>query len=80
MRLARSVLLALLFAGLFLPAAQAEVVSQSFALPQGGGHPHDVAVDADGIAWYTAQRSAGWTPPRARSTSSRSAPGRRPTA
>jgi virginiamycin B lyase len=57
MRLMRPVLLALLFAVLFLPAAQAEVVSQSFALPQGGGYPHDVAVDADGIAWYTAQRN-----------------------
>jgi virginiamycin B lyase len=57
MRLARSVLLALLVAVVFLPAAQAEVVSQSFALPQGGGYPHDVAVDADGIAWYTAQRN-----------------------
>jgi len=56
MRLMRPVLLAILVAALFLPV-HAEMVSQSYALPQGGGYPHDVAVDADGIAWYTAQRN-----------------------
>jgi len=34
----------------------AGVKVQAFDLPKGGGYPHDVAVDADGIAWYTAQR------------------------
>jgi virginiamycin B lyase len=38
-------------------AARAEVTIQAYALPNGGGSPHDVAVGADGIAWYTAQRS-----------------------
>src|SRR6266545_3683845 len=38
------------------PAARGEIAIQSYALPTGGG-PHDVAVGADGIAWYTAQRS-----------------------
>jgi virginiamycin B lyase len=38
------------------PAAGAEVAIQSYDLPRGGG-PHDVAVGADGIVWYTAQRS-----------------------
>jgi virginiamycin B lyase len=36
--------------------ARADVAIQAYALPQ-GGHPHDVAVSADGIVWYTAQRS-----------------------
>jgi virginiamycin B lyase len=40
-----------------LPAvAQAEVRVQAYDLPEAGGHPHDVAVGADGIVWYTAQR------------------------
>ncbi|MBI4573973.1 MAG: SMP-30/gluconolactonase/LRE family protein [candidate division NC10 bacterium] len=39
------------------PAAHAEVSVQAYTLPNGGGSPHDVAVGADGIAWYTAQRS-----------------------
>ncbi|HSD49912.1 MAG TPA: SMP-30/gluconolactonase/LRE family protein [Candidatus Methylomirabilis sp.] len=39
------------------PVAQAEVAIQAFALPSGGGHPHDVAVGADGTVWYTAQRA-----------------------
>jgi len=41
-----------------MPAAAvaAEVSVQVFALPPGGGRPHDVAVGADGIVWYTAQR------------------------
>jgi virginiamycin B lyase len=42
---------------LFLPAlAHAEVRIQTYELPKGGGHPHDIAVGADGIVWYTAQR------------------------
>ena len=39
-----------------LCVAASNVVVQSFALPDGGGSPHDVAVGADGIVWYTAQR------------------------
>ena len=39
------------------PAARAEVAVQAYTLPNGGGSPHDVAVGANGIAWYTAQRS-----------------------
>jgi virginiamycin B lyase len=35
---------------------QADVRIQAYALPP-GGHPHDVAVGADGLVWYTAQRS-----------------------
>lgn len=37
-------------------AASAEVAVQAYPLPAGGG-PHDVAVGADGLVWYTAQRS-----------------------
>ena len=48
---------ALLVTLLWLPSvAAAEVAVQAYALPAGGG-PHDVAVGADGIVWYTAQRS-----------------------
>ena len=49
---------AVLLAGvLTLPAAgHAEVRIQTYELPKGGGSPHDVAVGADGIVWYTAQR------------------------
>lgn len=36
--------------------ARAEVTVQAYALPAGGGSPHDVAVSKDGIVWYTAQR------------------------
>jgi virginiamycin B lyase len=36
--------------------ARADVAIQAYAVPR-GGHPHDVAVGADGIVWYTAQRS-----------------------
>lgn len=39
-----------------LCGAAPPVVIQSYALPDGGGSPHDVAVGADGIVWYTAQR------------------------
>jgi virginiamycin B lyase len=53
----RRSLVALVVALVVVPAAGwAEVAIQSYALPPGGG-PHDVAVDAEGIAWYTAQRS-----------------------
>jgi virginiamycin B lyase len=46
------------FLALLLAAtAGADVAIQAFALPAGGGFPHDVAVDAAGIVWYTAQRS-----------------------
>jgi virginiamycin B lyase len=37
-------------------AARADVSVQAYALPSGGGSPHDVAVGSDGIVWYTAQR------------------------
>jgi virginiamycin B lyase len=36
--------------------ACAEVSVQTYALPAGGGHPHDIAVDGAGTVWYTAQR------------------------
>jgi virginiamycin B lyase len=36
--------------------ARAEVTVKAYDVPAGGG-PHDVAVDAEGIVWYTAQRS-----------------------
>ncbi len=38
------------------PAGAADVEIRSFPLPKGSG-PHDVAVSADGIVWYTAQRT-----------------------
>jgi virginiamycin B lyase len=38
------------------PSLAADFGVQTFDLPQGGGRPHDVAVGADGIVWYTAQR------------------------
>src|SRR5262249_33936685 len=37
-------------------ATAAEVSIRTYSVPA-GGHPHDVAVGADGIVWYTAQRS-----------------------
>jgi len=53
----RRVVHALAVALLVFPAlAHAEVRIQTYELPKGGGHPHDVAVGADGIVWYTAQR------------------------
>lgn len=53
----RRALLALLITLLWSPsAASAEVTVQAYPLPAGGG-PHDVAVGADGLVWYTAQRS-----------------------
>jgi len=36
--------------------ALAQVAVRAYALPAGGGFPHDVAVGLDGIVWYTAQR------------------------
>jgi len=36
-------------------AGLAQAPSQGFDLPEGGGRPHDVAADATGIVWYTAQ-------------------------
>jgi virginiamycin B lyase len=38
------------------PPAAAEVAVQAYPVPP-GGRPHDVAVGADGIVWYTAQGS-----------------------
>ena len=52
----RRLLVAFSFALLALPAAAADVTMRTYALPRGGGSPHDVAVSADGIVWYTAQR------------------------
>jgi virginiamycin B lyase len=52
-RLLLALLLVLLGA---VPARPAGVRIQAFELPAGGGRPHDVAVGADGIVWYTAQR------------------------
>jgi virginiamycin B lyase len=53
----RRSLLGFVVALLVLPsAAPAEVSTQAYTLPNGGGSPHDVAVSADGIVWYTAQR------------------------
>jgi virginiamycin B lyase len=41
---------------LAVPAlSTAEVQIRAYPLPTGGGYPHDVAVGADGIVWYTAQ-------------------------
>ena len=48
--------LALLAVLLLSAPAAAQVTTQAFAVPPGGG-PHDVAVGADGIVWYSAQRS-----------------------
>jgi virginiamycin B lyase len=53
-RLVPTLVLALLLGPAGAPAA--EIVRQGYALPEDGGSPHDVAVDADGIVWYTAQR------------------------
>ena len=50
------VLVTALLALLAMSTVSADVVSQSFSLPSGGGYPHDVAVAGDGIVWYTAQR------------------------
>ncbi|HEV8473854.1 MAG TPA: lyase, partial [Methylomirabilota bacterium] len=51
----RRPLLVLVTLLLALPAS-ADVSSRAYDLPAGGGSPHDVAVSADGIVWYTAQR------------------------
>src|SRR6476661_1497591 len=37
-------------------APPADVEIKAYTLPSDGGYPHDVAVGADGIVWYTAQR------------------------
>jgi virginiamycin B lyase len=53
----RRTLLVLVVALLVLPpVARAETAVQAYALPAGVGYPHDVAVGADGVVWYTAQR------------------------
>jgi virginiamycin B lyase len=51
----RRPLLVLVTLLLALPAS-ADVSSRAYDLPAGGGSPHDVAVSADGVVWYTAQR------------------------
>src|SRR5437667_7059379 len=51
----RRLLVASALAALAL-AVGAEVTSRPYALPWGGGSPQDVAVSADGVVWYTAQR------------------------
>jgi virginiamycin B lyase len=56
MRRATAVLVLLLLIPILAADAGAEVRTQTFELPKGGGHPHDVAVGADGVVWYTAQR------------------------
>ena len=53
----RVVISAILAAMLFgLSPAAAQQPSQEFDLPEDGARPHDVAVDAAGMVWYTAQR------------------------
>jgi virginiamycin B lyase len=52
----RAPLLLLVALALLPVPARAEIVRQSYVLPANGGYPHDVAIGADGIAWYTAQR------------------------
>src|SRR5882672_2405245 len=37
-------------------ATAADVTIKAYTLPKDGGYPHDLAVGADGIVWYTAQR------------------------
>jgi virginiamycin B lyase len=60
MRSRRVVLIAgavLMASTLHLAAGDAaDVAIRTYELPKGGGYPHDVAVGADGIVWYTAQR------------------------
>jgi virginiamycin B lyase len=53
----RSLLALAIASALLAPGAGAEVAIKAYPLPSGGGHPHDVAVGADGIVWYTAQRN-----------------------
>ena len=53
----RRTMLPVLVVLLLISSVQADVTVKAFVLPSGGGFPHDVAVDAEGIAWYTAQRS-----------------------
>lgn len=52
-------LLALVLAVLAVASpVTAEITIKAYDLPKAGGYPHDVAVEADGTVWYTAQ-SAG---------------------
>ena len=52
MRFAPRAFLVLLAALALVPAvARAEIVRQAYALPSGGGYPHDVAIAARGCAW-----------------------------
>ena len=52
-RLVPALLVAVLAA---LSPAAGDITGRGYALPKGGGYPHDVAVAADGVVWYTAQR------------------------
>jgi virginiamycin B lyase len=53
----RSLLALVTVLALSIPlAARGDVTIQAYDLPKDGGYPHDVAVGADGIVWYTAQR------------------------
>lgn len=51
----RLAFVAVVAAVLFALPAQAREPDWGFDLPAGGGRPHDVAADAQGIVWYTAQ-------------------------
>jgi virginiamycin B lyase len=42
-------------AALLALALAVSVVTKAYDLPKDGGYPHDVAVEAKGIVWYTAQ-------------------------
>jgi virginiamycin B lyase len=53
----RSLFVLILVLALLPSDVPAEIVLRAYELPAGGGHPHDVAVGADGLVWYTAQRS-----------------------
>ena len=53
---ARLFVLFALVASAALSARAADITTKAYDLPKGGGSPHDVAVGADGIVWYTAQR------------------------
>ncbi len=52
----RLILLAAVLTAIPLLAGATEFRARTYELPTDGGHPHDVAVGADGTVWYTAQR------------------------
>jgi virginiamycin B lyase len=49
------VLLAVAFAVVVPLTVCADVAIRAYDLPKSGGYPHDVAITADGVVWYTAQ-------------------------